>query len=138
MKSSPRTYELLAKKQSLSLMRSNRKKNALVESLNQCLELEKQLKEILATTFETRNNKTVSEIKSESWYNVKIQDELSAVRNKIEFLGEELKNQKMQFAIEKEKQKKFDERFHLSKKMNRLEKEKKFESLFQNRSSIRS
>ena len=88
MKSSPRTYELLAKKQSLSLMRSNRKKNALVESLNQCLELEKQLKEILATTFETRNNKTVSEIKSESWYNVKIQDELSAVRNKIEFLGE--------------------------------------------------
>ena len=138
MKSSPRTYELLAKKQSLSLMRSNRKKNALVESLNQCLELEKQLKEILATTFETRNNKTVSEIKSESWYNVKIQDELSAVRNKIEFLGEELKNQKMQFAIEKEKQKKFDERFHLSKKMNRLEKEKKFESLFQNRSRIRS
>ncbi len=138
MRSSRRTYELLAMKQNLSLIKHHKKKSTLLESLNQCFELKKQLTEILETTHEKKENKTVSEIRSESWYNVKIQDELSSVRNRIEFLSEELKNHKLQLAIENEKHKKFVEKKDLFYKLEMEERDEKLQLQYQGKGTGRS
>ncbi len=131
MRSPKRTYELLAMKQNLSLIKYHKKRGALVESLNQCIELKKQLTEILETTYEKKENKTASEIKSESWYNIKIQDELSSVKNRIEFLSEELRTHKLQLAIENEKHKKFVEKKELFYKLEVEERNEKSQLQYQ-------
>jgi hypothetical protein len=138
MRSPIRTYELLAMKQNLSLIKYYKKKNTLVESLNQCTELETQLAIILKTTFEKKENKTVSEIKSESWYNIKIQDELLAVKNRIEFLRTEIKNHNLQLAIEKEKHKKFIEKKDQYNKIALIERDEKSQLEYQIKGAVRS
>jgi hypothetical protein len=87
---------------------------------------------------ENSGDKTVSEIKSHTWYNVKLQDELIAVNNKIEFLSIEVKNQKIQVALAAEKQKKYMEKKNHFYKIERLEIENKRESLAQSASFNRS
>ena len=138
MRSPVRTYELLAMKQNLSLIKYYKKKNALVESLNQCIDLESQLTIILKKTFEKKENKTVSEIKSESWYNIKIQDELLAVKNRIEFLKTEIKNHNLRLAIEKEKHKKFIEKKDHHNKLLLMERDEKSQRQYQIKSVARS
>ena len=102
-----RIFDLLTKKQSLTVFKSQKRKNKLAEELNKVITYQKQLLEIMQSIDKEASQKTVSELKSENWYNLKIQDELIAIKNKIEFLSLELKNQNKQVALASEKQKKF-------------------------------
>jgi len=99
-------FDLLTKKQSLTVFKSQKKKNQLADELHQLLSYKTQLIEILKSISTTNTKKTVSEVKSENWYNLKIQDELIAINNKIDFLSIELKNQNIQVALAADKQKK--------------------------------
>ena len=101
-----RIFDLLTKKQSLTVFKSQKRKNKLAEELNKVITYQKQLLEIMQSIDKEASQKTVSELKSENWYNLKIQDELIAIKNKIEFLSLELKNQNKQVALASEKQKK--------------------------------
>ena len=105
-----KVFDLLTKKQSLTVFKSQKKKNQLSEELNQAISYQKQLLEILKSIGMTKSQKTVSEIKSEAWYNLKIQDELTAIKNKIDFLSLEFKNQNIQVALATDKQKKYAEK----------------------------
>ena len=120
-------FDLLTKKQSLTVFKSQRKKNQLSEELNQAISYQTQLVDILKSIGTTKNQKTVSEIKSENWYNLKIQDELIAIKNKIDFLSIEIKNQNIQVALAADKQKKYEDKKKHYNKLEFLEKENKRE-----------
>ena len=120
-------FDLLTKKQSLTVFKSQKKKNQLSEELNKMVSYQKQLLEILKSISTTKTQKTVSEIRSESWYNLKIQDELIAINNKIDFLSLELKNQNIQVALAADKQKKYAEKKIHFDKLELLEKENQSE-----------
>ena len=121
-------FDLLSKKQSLTVFRSQKRKNKLSEELTQVLSYQSQLLKILESVELDKSNKTVSEIKSEAWYNFKIQDELIAVKNKIDFLSLEIKNQNIEVALATEKHRRFKEKKRLYNKIERQEKENKRES----------
>ncbi|MDG2473943.1 MAG: hypothetical protein P8M50_01530 [Paracoccaceae bacterium] len=124
-------YDLLTKKQSLTVFKSQKKKNKLSEELNQIISYHKQLLEILKSLTLTKSQKTVSEIKSENWYKLKIQDELIAANNKIDFLSIEIKNQNIQVALAADKQKKYEEKKRYFGKLDLIEKENKRDSAIQ-------
>ncbi|MEE2774750.1 MAG: hypothetical protein VYE27_07550 [Pseudomonadota bacterium] len=124
-----RVFDLLTKKQSISVFKSQKKKNEIAEKLRLATLYEKQLQDILNSMLENKNHKTVAEIKSETWYKLKIQDELRANRNKIDFLNKEIVNQRMLVAKESEKRKKFSERKDYFKKLESQEKERKQENM---------
>ena len=121
-------FDLLTKKQSLTVFKSQKRKNQLIEELNQISSYKKQLLEILSSIETKQSHKTVSEIKSENWYNLKIQDELKAIENKIDFLKIEIKNQNIQVATASEKQKKFQEKRNFFSSLEKQEKETRLES----------
>ncbi len=121
-------FDLLAKKQSLTVFKSQKRKNQLLEELTQVSSYKKQLLEIFSSIETKQSYKTVSEIKSENWYNLKIQDELKAIDNKIEFLNLEIKNQNIQVATASEKQKKFQEKRKFFNSLEKQEKETRLES----------
>ena len=123
-----RVFDLLTKKQSINVFKSQKKKNEIAEKLRVATLYEKQLQEILNSMVGDDNNKTVAEIRSENWYKLKIQDELVANRNKIDFLSKEIISQRMQVAKESEKRKKFNEKKDHFKKMESQEKERRQES----------
>jgi hypothetical protein len=133
-----KVFDLLTKKQSLTVFKSQKKKNQLSEELNQVISYQKQLFEILKSISTTKSQKTVSEIKSENWYNLKIQDELIAIGNKIDFLSLEIKNQNIQVALAADKQKKYEEKKVYFSKLDLIEKENKRESSIQRPNSQRS
>ena len=126
-------FDLLTKKQSLTVFKSQKKKNQLLEELKQIVSYQKQLLEILRSITTTNTQKTVSEIKSENWYNIKIQDELLAINNKIDFLSLEIKNQNLQVALAADKQKKYAEKKKYFNKLELLEKENKNEITMRSR-----
>ena len=126
-----RIFDLLTKKQSLTVFKSQKRKNKLAEELNKVITYQKQLLEIMQSIDKEVSQKTVSELKSENWYNLKIQDELIAIKNKIEFLSLELKNQNKQVALASEKQKKFQEKKRHFNKLEQQEKETRQESALQ-------
>ena len=133
-----KVFDLLTKKQSLTVFKSQKKKNQLLEELNQVISYQKQLFEILKSISTTKGQKTVSEIKSENWYNLKIQDELIAIGNKIDFLSLEIKNQNIQVALAADKQKKYEEKKIYFSKLDLIEKENKRETSIQRPNSQRS
>ena len=120
-------FDLLTKKQSLNVYRSKRKKNKLSEQLAEINTYRKQLIEILDSISSPQKNKTVGEIKSETWYKLKLQDELIGANNKIDFLSLELKNQNIQVALEAEKHKKFEEKKNYFKRLEIIDREKKLD-----------
>ena len=124
-------YDLLTKKQSLTVFKSQKKKNKLSEELSQIISYHKQLLEILKSLTLTKTQKTVSEIKSENWYKLKIQDELIAANNKIDFLSLEIKNQNIQVALAADKQKKYEEKKRHFSKLDLIEKENKRDNAIQ-------
>ena len=126
-----RIFDLLTKKQSLTVFKSQKRKNKLAEELNKVITYQQQLLEIMQSIDKEASQKTVSELKSENWYNLKIQDELIAIKNKIEFLSLELKNQNMQVALASEKRKKFQEKKRHFNKLEQQEKETRQESALQ-------
>ena len=131
-------FDLLAKKQSLTIFKSQKRKNQLMEELNQVRSYKNQLLEILSSIDTNQSYKTVSEIKSENWYNLKIQDELKAIDNKIEFLNLEIKNQNIQVANASEKQKKFQEKRKFFNSLEKQEKETRLESSMPSATNNRS
>ena len=124
-----KVFDLLSKKQSLHVFRNQRKKNQLLEELRLATAYQKQLHEILNTMYETEGNKTVSQIRSENWYKLKIQDELVSVRNKIDFLTIEIKDQGIQIALASEKKRKFEEKRNQLKKIDTRNRENKRETM---------
>ena len=126
-----RIFDLQTKKQSLNVFKSQKRKNKLAEELNKVIAYQKQLLEIMQSIDKEASQKTVSELKSENWYNLKIQDELIGIKNKIEFLSLELKNQNMQVALASEKRKKFQEKKRHFNKLEQQEKETRQESALQ-------
>ena len=133
-----RIFDLLAKKQTLTVFKSQKKRNQLSEELKQSVSYQKQLLEILSSLSTNKTQKTVSEIKSENWYNLKIQDELIAIRNKIDFLSLEIKNQNIQVALAADKQKKYEEKKKYFNKIELLEKENKQETAVQSKINSKS
>jgi hypothetical protein len=131
-------FDLLTKKQSMTVFKSQKKKNQLSEELKKLVHFQQQLIEILKSISKTKTHKTVSEIKSENWYNLKIQDELIAINNKIDFLSIEIKNQNIQVALAADKQKKYAEKKIHFDKLELLEKENKRESSMQSHFNSRS
>jgi hypothetical protein len=131
-------FDLLTKKQSLTVFKSQKKKNKLADELHQLISYKTQLIEILKSISTTNTKKTVSEVKSENWYNLKIQDELIAINNKIDFLSIEVKNQNIQVALASEKQKKYEEKKSHYARIDSIEKENKRESTVPSVISIRS
>tara|TARA_A100001011_G_C14141867_1_gene770061 strand:+ start:238 stop:675 length:438 start_codon:yes stop_codon:yes gene_type:complete len=131
-------FDLLAKKQSLTVFKSQKRKNQLMEELNQVSSYKKQLLEISSSIETKQPYKTVAEIKSENWYNLKIQDELRAIDNKIEFLNLEIKNQNIQVATASEKQKKFQEKRKFFNSLEKQEKETRLESSIPSATNNRS
>ena len=131
-------FDLLTKKQSLTVFKSQKKKNKLADELHQLLSYKTQLIEILKSISTTNTKKTVSEVKSENWYNLKIQDELIAINNKIDFLSIEVKNQNIQVALAADKQKKYEEKKSYYARIESIEKENKRESNVPAMISIRS
>ena len=121
-------FDLLSKKQSLTVFKSQKKKNQLSDELKQIIAYQKQLREILESISTTKTQKTVSEIKSENWYNLKIQDELIAISNKIDFLSLEIKNQNVQVALAADKQKKYEEKKNHFNRLELIEKENRIET----------
>ncbi len=124
-----KVFELLSKKQSLNVFKNQKKKNQLVDELKAATAYQKKLTEILTNMSKELENKTVSQIKAENWYNLKIQDELIATVNKIEFLTIEIKNQGVQIALASEKKRKFDEKKIQIQKINAQELENKIENM---------
>ena len=131
-------FDLLTKKQSLTVFKSQKKKNKLADELHQLISYKTQLIEILKSISTTNTKKTVSEVKSENWYNLKIQDELVAINNKIDFLSIEVKNQNIQVALAADKQKKYEEKKSYYARIESIEKENKRESNVPAMISIRS
>ena len=131
-------FDLLTKKQSLTVFKSQKKKNQLADELHQLISYKTQLIEILKSISTTNTKKTVSEVKSENWYNLKIQDELVAINNKIDFLSIEVKNQNIQVALAADKQKKYEEKKSYYARIESIEKENKRESNVPSMISIRS
>lgn len=131
-------FDLLTKKQSLTVFKSQKKKNQLADELHQLISYKTQLIEILKSISTTNTKKTVSEVKSENWYNLKIQDELIAINNKIDFLSIEVKNQNIQVALAADKQKKYEEKKSYYARIESIEKENKRESNVPAMISIRS
>jgi len=131
-------FDLLTKKQSLTVFKSQKKKNQLADELHQLISYKTQLIEILKSISTTNTKKTVSEVKSENWYNLKIQDELVAINNKIDFLSIEVKNQNIQVALAADKQKKYEEKKSYYARIESIEKENKRESNVPAMISIRS
>ena len=121
-------FDLLSKKQSLTVFKSQKKKNQLTDELKRIIAYQKQLGEILESITTTKTQKTVSEIKSESWYNLKIQDELISINNKIDFLSLEIKDQNIQVALAADQQKKYEEKKKYFGRLELLEKESRSES----------
>ncbi len=121
-------FDLLSKKQSLNVFRSQKKKNKLSEELTQIVSYQKQLMEILKSISSDEKYKRVSEIKSETWYKLKIQDELIAATNKIEFLSMELKNQNIQIALAADKQRKYEEKRSHFNRLEIIERENRQDS----------
>lgn len=121
-------FDLLSKKQSLTVFKSQKKKNQLSDELKKIIAYQKQLREILESISTTKTQKTVSEIKSENWYNLKIQDELIAISNKIDFLSLEIKNQNVQVALAADKQKKYEEKKNHFNRLELIEKENRIET----------
>ena len=124
-------FDLLTKKQSLNVFKSQRKKNKLSEQLNEVIAYQKQLVNILESISTSKPHKSVAEIKSENWYKLKIQDELIAANNKIDFLSIEIKNQNMQVALASDKQKKYEEKKQYFNKIELIEKENKRDNAIQ-------
>ena len=124
-----KVFDLLSKKQSLHVFRNQRKKNQLLEELRLATAYQKQLHEILNTMSEAEGNKTVSEIRSENWYKLKIQDELVSVGNKIDFLTIEIKDQGIQIALASEKKRKFEEKRNQLRKIDTHNRENKRETM---------
>ena len=122
-----RVFDLLTKKQSLSVFKSQKKRNKLAEELRNATAYQKQLEDILESMASDKKKKTVAEIKSESWYRLKIRDELTSIQNKIDFLSVEIKDQRIQVAKETEKRKKFDEKKTHFQKVELLESERREE-----------
>ena len=131
-------FDLLTKKQSLNVFKSQKKKNQLADELHQLVSYKTQLLEILKSISTSNTKKTVSEVKSENWYNLKIQDELIAINNKIDFLSIEIKNQNIQVALAADKQKKYEEKKSHYARIESIEKENKRESNVPSMISIRS
>ena len=133
-------FDLLSKKQSLTVFKNQKKKNQLSQELKNAVSYKKRLLEILDSVETNESKKTVSQIKSESWYNLKIQDELNATKNKIDFLSLEIKNQTMRIAIATEKQKKFrDKKKHFNEiemKKRENNRESTMPTIINNRSKI--
>ena len=126
-----KVFDLLTKKQSLTVFKSQKKKSKLSEELNEIISYQQQLNEILKSISTTTKQKTVAEIRSENWYKLKIQDELIAANNKIDFLYLEIKNQNMLVALEADKQKKYEEKKKHFSKLELIEKENKRDSAIQ-------
>ena len=124
-----KVYDLLSKKQSLDVFKNQKKKNQLLEELNAARAYKEQLIEISTSILNDNTEKTVSQIKSESWYSLKIQDELLAIESKIEFLIVEIKDHGIQIAIASEKKRKFDEKKLQLKKIATRDKENRQEML---------
>ena len=60
-----RIFDLLTKKQSLTVFKSQKRKNKLAEELNKVITYQKQLLEIMQSIDKEASQKTVSELKSE-------------------------------------------------------------------------
>ena len=124
-------YDLLSKKQSLTVFKSQKKKNQLSQELSEVNSYQKQILEILETISTSTSQKTVAEIKSENWYKLKIQDELISATNKIDFLSFEIKNQSVQLALAADKQRKYEEKKNHFSKLDLIEKENRRDSSIQ-------
>ena len=61
-----KVFDLLTKKQSLTVFKSQKKKSKLSEELNEIISYQKKLNEILKSISITKRQKTVAEIKSEN------------------------------------------------------------------------
>ena len=133
-----KVFDLLTKKQSLTVFKSQKKRSKLSEELNEIVSYQKKLNEILKSISTTKRQKTVAEIKSENWYKLKIQDELIAANNKIDFLSLEIKNQNMLVALASDKQKKYEEKKNHFSKLELIEKENKRDSAIQSSNTNRT
>ena len=131
-------FDLLAKKQSLTVFKSQKKKNQLSQELSEMNSYQKQLIEILETISTSKLQKTVAEIKSENWYKLKIQDELITVTNKIDFLSFEIKDQNIQLALAADKQRKYQEKKNHFSRLDLIDKENKRDSSSQSTNRSKS
>ena len=111
MKNRKRIFELLSKKENISLRKAINKKNSLLKELKKIEVTKRKLEEVIKETKKENTERTVTELKAESWYNTKIKDQLIEIKNKIDFLLKEIKNQNVTLSNHKEKSKKYDEKY---------------------------
>ena len=133
-----RVYDLLTKKQSLAVFATQKRKSKLSEELNKTISYQEQLLNMLNAITDPEMQKTVAQVKSEAWYNLKIQDELIAVKNKIDFLSIEIKNQNMQIALASDKHKKYEAKKNHFSKLDLIEKENRLDAFIPSTNKSRS
>tara|TARA_A100001015_G_scaffold317539_1_gene434800 strand:- start:1029 stop:1445 length:417 start_codon:yes stop_codon:yes gene_type:complete len=138
MKSQRRIFDLLSKKQNLQLIKLTQKKNKLSAELKESIEQKLQLKSIIESSRNRGTELTAAAIQSESWYSIRIKDQLVALQNRIDFLSDEIKNQNVLVAMQKEKKNKYNEKKEYYHKMEKIEKENRFEASLQFKSLTKS
>ena len=137
MKNKKRIFDLLSKKENISLRRAINKKNSLLKELKKIEVTKRKLEEVIKETKKESTERTVTELKAESWYNTKIKDQLIEIKNKIDFLLKEIKSQNVILSNHKEKSKKYDEKYVEHEKNEIRLIEKRNEEAFQFKTSSR-
>ena len=89
MRSKRKMFELLALKDKVERNKYFKQSKAINDEINKNNDLKKKLEEIIKNEKKSKIHMTALQLKSKNWYNLKIQEQILASKNKNMFLEKE-------------------------------------------------
>ena len=125
MASKGKLFELLALKDKLERNKHFKQAKAITDEIERNKSLKEKLQEIVKEDKETKPSMTALQLKSKKWYNLRIQEQISASENKHLFLEKENFQIQKKIAYKHHKMKNSLEKAAYQKKIEKENSEKK-------------
>lgn len=122
-------FHLLALKQKVALAKKNRTMKTLQDELDRTKGIRDQLSEMVGTMNVPVGETTVRHLRSASWYGNQVQEQLSAISNRAEFLSVEVDTHRKDIAITRHKQERALEKSIEHERAEQLEREERAAAL---------
>ena len=121
-------FELIALKEKIAIARKIKAVNVLQDEITKAEILEEQLDDALQATQDQTGEQNIGQLRSNAWYRTQIMDQRSSVKNRHEFLSNEVSSERLSIAQARLKREKSVEKSQTYKTSQLLEKENKFEA----------
>ena len=125
MRSKKKLFELLALKEKVERNKFFKQAKSIVSEIERNTSMKKQLEAINENKNKSENTLTALQLRSDKWYDFKIQDQISETENRVKFLKKENEQISKEIALRHQKMLKSLEKADMYKKIEIEDLEKK-------------